>query len=1176
MEFRLLGPVEVEDAGEPLPLGGRQRKTLFSLLLVQAGEPVTTDQLVGELWGDNQPSTARKTVQAHVSHLRKVLNRHEEILVGVDDGYVLHVDADSLDVRRFEELFEKGRLLVLENPEAAVAVLDASIQLFRGPPLSGVADDAFSLRVEASRLEELRLGAVETRLRAGLAAGRLSETIADAERLVAEHPLREGVWAALMLALYRSGRQGEALRAFARLRRVLAEELGIEPSGELRHLEQRLLEQDPTLEREIAPAPATEPTSDVTVVRDSSLIGREHEMSELLAAVDEARSGRGSLFLIGGEPGIGKSRLANEMVSRAKEQDVTVLWGNCWEAGGAPAFWPWIQALRSYMRATDPERLADELGAGAVDVAQMLPELNSMFPDLRPPPFADRESARFRLFDSTATFLRKAGDRQPLLVIIDDLHAADRASILLLRFVAGQIGEMALLLVATYRDVELAPDHPLTIPILDLERDPATRHLLLKGLSRTDVARLIELTSGVTPRNALVTALHRQTNGNPLFVAEAVRLLAAEGSLSANVEVSALHLAIPQAVREVIVRGLARLSEGCRRMLTNASVVGPDVSIGVLRRLSDIGIDEFSDAVDEAVGAGLLVEAVGTPGHFRFSHDLVREALYEAIPPGQRARLHLAAGNILESIHETDLDPHLAEIAHHYFESASIGETPKAVEYARRAAEHAARQLAYEDAAALYQMAVQASDLLDAIDSVGRCNLLLGLGDVRARSGDHPGARETFLSAYDIARRIGDRRRAAQAALGYGSSRRFAWERAGDDSHLVPMLQDALALLGGEDDGKRVRLLSRLACALRDSPDRERSASLSRRAVTLARTLENTDTLACALEGRIFSIWWPENPQERLDLATDLVGLAAETHDGERIAGAHVARYVALLELGATSEADAEIEKLVAVAHEIRQPNQLWAGKTLRAVILLLEGRFDEAEPFIEETLHADQPSAVRDYVSGGRSQMFLLRREQGRVDETESLIRDSIDEFPWYPLHRPALACLLLDLGRSEEARMVFDQLATDDFAIFNRDNEWLLGMSLAAEACSMLEDEHAATVLYEQLLPFNGRHAVGTPEGSVGAVDRYLGFLAALLGRLDQAVTHFEQAITLNDEMGARPWSAHCRHDLAQLLFTRGRSSDRQRAADLLRDAGTAASEMGMTALTTTIDGIRRRAGT
>lgn len=529
-------------------------------------------------------------------------------------------------------------------------------------------------------------------------------------------------------------------------------------------------------------------------------------------------------------------------------------------------------------------------------------------------------------------------------------------------------------------------------------------------------------------------------------------------------------------------------------------------------------------------------------------------------------------------MYEADLEPHLGEIAHHYFESASVGDESKAVEYPKRkaveyaksAAGHASRQLAYEDAVALYHMALQAAELNDGIDAIDRCDLLLGLGDAQARSGDLPGAQETLLGAYDLARRTGEERQVAQAALGYGG--RFVWARAGDDSHMVPMLQDALVLLGGADERVRVRLLSRLAGALRDSPDREYGASLSRQAVDLARVLDDSATLAYALEGHIFSIWWPENPEERLELATELVGLAAETHDGERMAGGHIAMCGTLFELGLVGEAKAEIDRVEFIADEIRQPAQLWLGKSLHAVVLLLEGRFDEAEPLIEETLRAPQPTAVGDNVSSARFQMFLLRREQGRIDETESLIRDSVDEFLSYPLHRPTLACLLLDLGRDAEAREIFEALARDDFAIFHRDNEWLLATSMAAAACYMLNDVKAAEVLHEQLLPFRGRHSVGLAEGSVGAVDRYLGLLAGLLGRLDEAERHFEDAITMNDRMGARPWAAHSRHDLAQLLLTRGVTSDRERAMDLLGDALTAAREMGMATLITEIEGISR----
>src|SRR5690606_20952687 len=262
------------------------------------------------------------------------------------------------------------------------------------------------------------------------------------------------------------------------------------------------------------------------------LLGRDKELGVLLTALDGARSGRGGLVLIGGEPGIGKTRLTDEVAARVRDQGVLVLWGKCWEAGGAPAYWPWVQALRSYLRGVEPARLLDELGSSAQDIVQLLPELGELWADLPARPKTDPESARFQLFDSTAGLLREAARNHPVLVVIEDLQAADTASLLLLQFLAGQVQDMAVLLVGTYRDVELTPDHPLSTSIADLVREPSSRHVLLGGLSKPDVARLIERTAGVAPMEQLVATLLRQTNGNPLFVTEAIRLLAVEGGFS--------------------------------------------------------------------------------------------------------------------------------------------------------------------------------------------------------------------------------------------------------------------------------------------------------------------------------------------------------------------------------------------------------------------------------------------------------------------------------------------------------------------------------------------------------------------------------------------------------------------------------------------------------------------
>jgi tetratricopeptide (TPR) repeat protein len=889
-----------------------------------------------------------------------------------------------------------------------------------------------------------------------------------------------------------------------------------------------------------------------------SFFGREKELDELQESLEAAARGEGRLYLIGGEPGIGKSRLADVVSNRGGVAGATVLWGKCWEGGGAPPYWPWIQCLRTYLRSQEPDTLRSQLGTCAADIVQMLPEVEQLVPDLPPLPSVDPESARFQLFDSTATFLRNAADAGVLVMVIDDLHAIDTASLLFLRFLAGQLGDMKMLLMATYRDVELTPDHPLTSSITDLSREPTTRHLLLGGLTEPDVALLVEMMGGAAPSPALVSALHNQTSGNPLFVSETVKMLTTEGSFDSAIVAGDLHVSIPGAVREVILRRLDQVGETCRDTMTLASVLGHDFGIEELRRLADRSAEEIAEVVDEAVHAGLLVETSGGHGRFRFSHDLVREVLYNGIAPRNRARLHWTAGEILEDLHAADLDGFLAEIAHHYSEGATAGDASKAVKSAREAANHSISQLAYEEAARLYQMAFQATELRGSVDPVEQGELLLALGDAQAR-GNLAGARETFRTAFDLARKSGEARLAGKAALGYGG--RLVWARAGSDPHLIPLLQDALVTLGGDDDAMRARLLARLAGALRDSPDREHRASLSKQAVDLARRLGDTATLVYALDGRVFAIWWPENPGERLDLLAELRQLAAEIHDVERMVDGHTLTWGSLLELGSVQEAKAEIETVRRFAEELRQPAQRWLADVSLALTLLMEGRFAQAESLIEYTLHMDPTTPVRDNVSAASFQLFLMRREQGRVDEVEELVRASVEEFPSYPLHRQALALLLLDLDQRAEAKAIFGQAARDDFAVFHRDNMWLLGISLAAETCWKLGDEAAAVILYEQLIPFSGGHAVGLGEGSLGAVDRYLGLLASLLGKDDDAERHFGDAIAMNERMGARPWVAHCQHDLAVLLLSRDR--DEARARGLLGEVLATATELGMVVL-------------
>ena len=906
----------------------------------------------------------------------------------------------------------------------------------------------------------------------------------------------------------------------------------------------------------------------------SLFVGRERELRTLLDALDAALAGRGSLFLIGGEPGIGKSRLADELAFHARARGVLVLWGRGWEDAGAPPFWPWVQALRSYLRATDADDLRRQLGTGAGDIAQMLPELRDVLPNLPPPPVADADSARFRLFDSTVRLLGEAARARPMVLVIDDLQAADRPSVLLLGFLASQLADMPLLVVATYRDVDLTPLHPLGSAIDEMAREPGTRILTLTGLTRDAVDRFILQRAGHTPNDRLVAAIWRETTGNPLFVGEAIRLLSAEGHLDTIDDVPSLRVAVPASIRAVIARRIGHLDPATANALGLAAALGPEFSLDILRRIGDYGPEEVLGLVNDAIAAGLIMPVAGVLGRYRFSHDLVRETLDDDLSPVPRARLHRRIAEVLESTYGASSDRHLAELAFHYFEAVRGGDGGlaqgsgdgaglKAVAYARQAGDQAARSLAYEEADRLYAMALSAIGSFDAPDEEVRTDIFLALGEVRARAGDLAGARATYLQAAEAARRTGAAERLGLAALGYGG--RLPWARPGDDQLLIPLLEDALVLLDRADTRVRAQLLTRLACALRSSPDRrDDSDRLSQEAVDLARELDDPLTLSYVLAGRYWAIWWPENLIERHPIAAEMVAVVEALGDGERLIDAHLLLFMDYSENGRMREARTEVDAVTRLVDDLRQPAQAFLGVAPRALLALHDGDYPLAEELIEQELVGGrQVTTARDNESAGRMHRFLLRREQARVAEELTSVRASVDDFPWYPVHRAALACLLLDLGRQADARMVFDGFAEDRFRAFYHDNEWLLGVCLASEACWLLGDATAAATLYEQLVPFADRHAIGHTEGSIGAVDRYLGLLAATLGRLDAADHHLATAIRINEGMGAKPWAAHCRHDLADVLRTRDGSGDRARATQLDRDAGDSARALGMVAL-------------
>ena len=435
-------------------------------------------------------------------------------------------------------------------------------------------------------------------------------------------------------------------------------------------------------------------------------VGRQRELGDLKAALEDALSGRGRLVTLVGEPGIGKTRTAQELATYAGLRGAQILWGRSYEEQGVPPYWPWVQAIRSYVRERDPEQLRSEMGAGAADIAEVVSDVQERLPNLQPAPELEPDQARFRLFDSIASFLKTASQRQPLVLVLDDLHWADQPSLMLLQFVARELGGARLLLVGTYGDVELSRQDPLAEALGELTRERLFQRVLLRGLSQEDVGRFIEMAAGVTPPSTLVTSVYTQTEGNPLFVTEVVRLLVQEGELSAEKarETDSWTIRIPEGVREVIGRRLNRLSQRCNEALSVASILGREFTMAQLRPLvEEVTEDRLFEVLEEALAARVIEELPQSVGRYQFTHALIQETLTAELSLTRRVRLHARIAQALEDLYGDDADSHAAELAHHFSQAEAVTGTEKLVRYSLLAGERALASRAYEDALAHFE-----------------------------------------------------------------------------------------------------------------------------------------------------------------------------------------------------------------------------------------------------------------------------------------------------------------------------------------------------------------------------------------------------------------------------------------------------------------------------------------
>lgn len=1069
--IRVLGSFAAEADGEPIPLGGPRQRGVLALLVAARGHVVPVDRMVEDLWRGEAPARALASLQAYISNLRRLLEPGRpprtpaRLLVSAAPGYALRLPQSAVDAWRFEELLDQARTRT--DPGAVRARLDEALALWRGPAFAEFADEPWAV-TETGRLSELHLVARELHLAARLRLDLPATVAPDAEILTRDHPLREEGWRLHALALWSSGRQADALAALRRARATFADELGLDPGPDLLALEEAILTQRTDILREAGPPPRNDAPHANTVPDNSirtgtdpgtpdagTFVGRDDELAALLAAATDAIESRGRVALVTGEAGLGKSTLLEHLTARLEHHGWLVATGRCPDLDSAPPAWAWVEVLRTVAATVPAGEFADDLAPLLSDAAAVT---------------GDAAAGRFRLRQAVWAFLTAAAAERPVAIVVDDVHWADAATLELL---GGCLDTRApIFVVAAYRADE--SEH-LTATLAALARTAPLR-LDLSGLDRAAVAQLVR--AECRADEATVTGIAERTGGNPFYVRESARLLNGEGALIALSEV-------PDGVRDVLRRRLARLPESSVAVLRLAAVAGRESSVDVLVQAADTDEDGVLDALDTGVIAGLLDEP--GPGRVRFVHALVRDTLVTDVSRLRITRMHARIAAALEGTGD------IAALAHHYSRAGS----PKAVGYCVRAAELAEARYAHDVAATLLTDAVaNSSDPDERIDLCGR------LLRAQVRAGDVAAARQTREHAVTYAESLGRDDLMIAAFTAWTEPTPWLARTYGTVDH--PIVDRLRRLLDRTDLAAEVRahLLIAYTHELVGEADPTVMAA-GREALALA-------TSPRLRAGALLVL---ARDSGREEYSRELVRIGIE-HD------LPVYRVTGLLNLAANAAGandPATMRELIGQALELartyRMPEAIGAAEIALASLLLIEGRFADAEHcYIDATERLERAGSV--HATG------FLRLALAATWLNAGTLGDHLDDIR--ALHT-ALGPMVADLhtlalhaaGHTEQARRTRTAptpIRPDFFFTFLT--------SLRAMAILAVGDRAAAEQIYTDLLP----HRDGPPAGAeslslaVRPVAHTLGELARFLGRDAEADAHFARADAI-----AGLWNAH-----------------------------------------------------
>ncbi|MFB9178767.1 BTAD domain-containing putative transcriptional regulator [Dactylosporangium sucinum] len=1091
MLMRVLGPFEVEvDAGGAVDLGGPRQRAVLALLLSARGEVVSVDRMIDDLWRGEAPPRAIASLQAYVSNLRRLLEPGRErraparLLVSAPPGYAIRLPADAVDAWRFERLLTEARAVHAADPGRARLLLRAGLELWRGNAYAEFAEEAWA-QAEAARLEELRLVARELLLDAGLRTGDAAEVVAEAEVLTRRAPLREENWRLLALALWSTGRQADALAALRRARTVLADELGLDPGPALVDVEQAILTQRTDVLPRTEPTAATPgpaPTTPPETPPEELFVGREAELAALTATAAEAARGTPRIVLLSGEAGVGKTSLLGRYRRALTGSGWFVAVGRCPEAEGAPPAWAWVEALRRLAREVPPGELAPAL-APLLDDADGVPD-------------ADVAAGRFRLHRAVVAWLRAAAAERPVAIVLDDLHAADAETLLLLTSAAelSELSDVPILLVAALRPADNRERLAESMAAL-ARRSPQRLHL--DGLGTADVERLVGAFARTSVDAETVAALTERTGGNPFYLRESAQLLASEGALVATSEV-------PEGVRDVLRRRLSRLPQPAVAVLRLAAVVGREADVETVVEAADADEGTVLDALEAGLIAGLLTEPA--PGRVRFVHGLVRDTMYTDLSQLRRARMHARVAACTRRLRPDDYPA----LAHHYARAASSETAALAVDYAIRAAELAERRFAYDTAIELLTTALGTAGSDEA-----RVDLLGRLVRAQARAGAIGAARETRARAVDVAVASGSDELLVAALSAWKVATPWQIRPYGEiDARIVDLLTRLLrrADLTPED---RCRLLEALVAELDGEAD-PRGPAAGREAYEVSRGLADPQLRALGLAARARSLPFDREPEARGELGRELRDLAEE-HGlvayhwlAEQIIGNSAAA------LNRPAEVRASVERQLETARTYRLREAYAVGLSAQAALAHIAGDLAGAERYYDEahdhmrrqgSLHADGFHFL------ARSTLLIT---QGRFAEHLEPTRHV--QRALGPIADDALALALTAAGRLDEARTIpigRHPIRPDYFesAFYTIRALAVVALGRADLAPAVIE---ALAPVREQLAGYSSTAIALRP------VALTLAELYRLLGRTGEAAEHLTLAVEVARRWDAPHWTA------------------------------------------------------